>query len=172
MEITMFLELLFIFCARVIDVSLGTIRMILVIRGDRVPAALIGFVEIMVYTVALGLVVGSLNNPVKLVVFCFGFALGILLGSIIEEKLALGYRGIQVTIDAEEYGIAEELREEGFPVTTWQANGKTGPKLMLNIIVKRDTAKAVVDHIYNRCPHAFVVMMEPKKFSGGYIKKK
>ncbi len=146
--------------------------MILVIRGDRVPAALIGFVEIMVYTVALGLVVGSLNNPVKLVVFCFGFALGILLGSIIEEKLALGYRGIQVTIDAEEYGIAEELREEGFPVTTWQANGKTGPKLMLNIIVKRDTAKAVVDHIYNRCPHAFVVMMEPKKFSGGYIKKK
>ena len=172
MEIAMLLELLFIFCARVIDVSLGTIRMILVIRGDRVPAALIGFVEIMVYTVALGLVVGSLNNPVKLVVFCFGFALGILLGSIIEEKLALGYRGIQVTIDAEEYGIVEELREEGFPVTTWQANGKSGPKLMLNIIVKRDTAKAVVDHIYKRCPHAFVVMMEPKKFSGGYIKKK
>lgn len=172
MEITMLLELLFIFCARVIDVSLGTIRMILVIRGDRVPAALIGFVEIMVYTVALGLVVGSLNNPVKLVVFCFGFALGVLLGSIIEEKLALGYRGIQVTIDAEEYGIVEELREEGFPVTTWQANGKSGPKLMLNIIVKRDTAKAVVDHIYKRCPHAFVVMMEPKKFSGGYIKKK
>ncbi|HNX27852.1 MAG TPA: DUF2179 domain-containing protein [Syntrophomonadaceae bacterium] len=172
MELTMILELLFIFFARVIDVTLGTIRMIFVIRGDRVPAAAIGFVEIMVYTVALSMVIGSLDNPVKLVIFCTGFAMGVLLGSVIEEKLALGYRGIQVTIEAEEYGLIDELREEGYPVTTWQAYGKTGPKLMLNIIVKRDTAKAVVEHIFNRCPQAFIVMMEPKKFSGGYIKKK
>lgn len=81
----MILELLFIFFARIIDVSLGTIRMILVIRGDKLPAALIGFFEIMVYTVALGLVVGSLDDPVKLIVFCTGFALGILVGSVIEE---------------------------------------------------------------------------------------
>lgn len=172
MDIMMLVELLFIFSARVIDVSLGTIRMILVIRGDKVPAALLGFIEIMVYTIALSLVIGSLDNPVKLVIFCTGFAVGVLLGTVIEEKLALGYRGIQVTIDAEEFNIVEELRADGYPVTTWQAYGKTGPKLMLNIVVKRDTVKNVVDHIYDRCPHAFVVMMEPKKFSGGYIKKK
>ncbi|MGI6412521.1 MAG: DUF5698 domain-containing protein [Syntrophomonadaceae bacterium] len=59
----MALELLFIFLARIIDVSLGTIRMILVIRGDKVPAAIIGFFEILVYTLALGLVVGSLRQP-------------------------------------------------------------------------------------------------------------
>lgn len=172
MDIVMILELLFIFSARVIDVSLGTIRMIFVIRGDRFPAAVIGFVEIMVYTIALGMVIGSLDNPVKLIVFCTGFAMGILLGSAIEEKLALGYRGIQVTIEAEEFNIIDELREDGFPVTSWEASGKSGPKLVLNIIVKRDQSKAVVGHIYDRCPHAFVVMMEPKKFSGGYIKKK
>ncbi len=89
-----------LFC-RVIDVTLGTIRVIFIIRGDRVPAAAIGFVEIMVYTTALGMVIGSLDNPVKLVIFCAGFAMGVLSGSIIEEKLALRYRGIQVTIDAE-----------------------------------------------------------------------
>ena len=172
MELAFFLELLFIFFARVIDVTLGTIRMIFVIRGDRVPAAAIGFVEILVYTLALGMVIGSLDNPIKLLVFCTGFAMGVLLGSEIEERLALGYRGIQVTIDAEEYGLADDLREAGYPVTTWQANGKTGPKLMLNIIVKRNTAKLVADQIYDRCPHAFVVVMEPKKFTGGYIKKK
>ena len=105
MDLTMILELLFIFSARVIDVTLGTIRMIFIIRGDRVPAAAIGFVEIMVYTTALGMVIGSLDNPVKLVIFCAGFAMGVLSGSIIEEKLALGYRGIQVTIDAEEFGL-------------------------------------------------------------------
>jgi uncharacterized protein YebE (UPF0316 family) len=52
------IELLFIFFARVIDVYPGTIRMILVIRGDKLPAAIIGFFEIMVYTAAMGIVVG------------------------------------------------------------------------------------------------------------------
>ncbi|HPT69986.1 MAG TPA: DUF5698 domain-containing protein, partial [Syntrophomonas sp.] len=69
----MIFQLLFIFFARIIDVSMGTIRTILIIRGDKWPAAIIGFFEIMVYTVALGMVVGSLDDPIRLVVFCSGF---------------------------------------------------------------------------------------------------
>ncbi len=168
----MFIELIFIFFARVIDVSLGTVRMILVIRGDKVPAAIIGFFEILIYTVALGLVVGSLNEPVKLLVFCTGFALGVLLGTYLEEKIALGYRGVQVTIDSEHAHIIEDLREEGFPVTCWEAKGKAGPKMVLNIFLKRNMAMAVADKIYEKDPEAFVVFMEPKQFRGGYIKKK
>lgn len=168
----MILELLFIFFARIIDVSLGTIRMILVIRGDRLPAAIIGFFEILVYTLALGMVVGSLHDPIKLVVFCTGFALGVLVGSVIEEKLALGFRGIQVTVNREHAYIVDELREEGFPVTCWEARGKVGPKLIMNIIVKRNMAGIVADKIYEKDPAAFVIFMEPKHFRGGYIKKK
>ncbi len=168
----MFLELLFIFFARVIDVSLGTIRMILIIRGDRIPAAIIGFFEIMVYTVALGLVVGSLNNPVKLVVFCCGFAMGVLVGSFIEEKLALGYRGVKVIVDRDHCDLVDALREAGYPVTCWEATGKAGPKTVLHMVVKRNMIKAVSDYIYERDPGAFVVLMEPKQFRGGYIKKK
>lgn len=169
---SLILELLFIFFARIIDVSLGTIRFILIIRGDKLPAAIIGFFEILVYTVALGLVVGALDDPVKLIVFCTGFALGVLVGSMIEEKLALGYRGIQATIDRDHLYIIEELRDEGFPVTSWEAVGKAGPKLILNIVVKRNMAGAVAERIYGKDPHAFVVLMEPKHFRGGYIKKK
>lgn len=168
----MIFELLFIFFARIIDVSLGTIRMILVIRGDRLPAAVIGFFEILVYTVALGMVVGSLDDPIKLIVFCSGFALGILVGSLIEERLALGFRGIQVIIDREQCHIIDELREEGFPVTCWEASGKAGPKTVLNMVVKRNMANMVAEHIYEKDPSAFVVFMEPKQFQGGYIKKK
>ncbi len=168
----MILELLFIFFARIIDVSLGTIRMILVIRGDRIPAAVIGFFEILVYTIALGMVVGALDDPVKLIVFCSGFALGILAGSIIEEKLAMGYRGIQVIINRDHSYIVDELREEGFPVTCWEASGKAGPKLVMNIFVKRSLAGAIADEIAEKAPDAFIVLMEPKFFQGGYIKKK
>jgi uncharacterized protein YebE (UPF0316 family) len=166
------MELLFIFFARILDVSLGTIRMILVIRGDKVPAAIIGFFEIMVYTVALGLVVGSLDDPVKLIIFCAGFSLGVLVGSVIEEKLALGYRGLQVIIDRDHCDLVTILREAGYPVTCWEATGKSGPKTVLHMVVKRNMIKAVSNHIYEQDPNAFVVLMEPKHFRGGYIKKK
>ncbi|MGI6428582.1 MAG: DUF2179 domain-containing protein [Syntrophomonadaceae bacterium] len=166
------MELLFIFFARILDVSLGTIRMILVIRGDKVPAAIIGFFEIMVYTVALGLVVGSLDDPVKLIIFCAGFSLGVLVGSVIEEKLALGYRGLQVIIDRDHCDLVTVLREAGYPVTCWEATGKSGPKTVLHMVVKRNMIKAVSNHIYEQDPNAFVVLMEPKHFRGGYIKKK
>lgn len=168
----MIFELLFIFFARIIDVSLGTIRMILVIRGNKVPAALIGFFEILVYTVALAMVVGSLDDPIKLAVFCLGFAMGVLLGSLIEERLALGYRGIQAIIDREDLHVVHELRDEGYPVTSWEAIGRAGPKLVLNIIVRRNMATLVADRIYEKDPDAFLVFMEPKQFRGGYIKKK
>ncbi|HRY12358.1 MAG TPA: DUF2179 domain-containing protein [Syntrophomonadaceae bacterium] len=168
----MYLQLLFIFMARIIDVSLGTIRMILIIRGDKWTAAIIGFVEIMVYTVALGMVVGSLNDPVKLIIFCLGFSLGVVVGSLIEERLALGYRGVQVIVDCEHACIAEELREQGFPVTTWEAHGRVGPKVVLNTVVKRQLARKLAAYVTERDPGAFVVFMEPKHFRGGYMKKK
>ncbi len=168
----MIFELLFIFLARVIDVSLGTIRMILIIRGDKIPAAVIGFFEIMVYTVALSMVVGALNDPIKLLVFCSGFALGVIVGTVIEEKLSLGYRGLQVIVDREHEYIVEELRDEGIPVTCWEAQGRLGPKMVMSIMVRRNMAAQVADKVYEKDPTAFVVFMEPKHFSGGYIKKK
>lgn len=168
----MLLQLLFIFLARITDVSLGTIRMILIVRGDKWPAAIIGFVEIMVYTVALGMVVGALNDPIKLTVFCVGFSLGVIVGSVIEDRLALGYRGVQVIIDREHSHIVDELREEGYPVTTWEAEGRQGHKMVLSMVLKRQLARQVSAYITERDPGAFVVFMEPKHFRGGYILKK
>ncbi len=168
----MYFQLLFIFLARIIDVSMATIRTILIIRGDKWTAAIIGFFEIMVYTVALGMVVGALSDPVKLVVFCLGFSVGVVVGSLIEERLALGYRGVQVIIDREHSYVVEELRGEGFPVTTWEAQGKLGPKLVLNMVLKRQMARRVTAYITEREPEAFVVFMEPKHFRGGYLIKK
>jgi uncharacterized protein YebE (UPF0316 family) len=168
----MIIQLLFIFFARIIDVSLGTIRVILIIRGEKWPAAIIGFFEILVYTIALGMVVGALNDPLKLAVFCLGFSLGIIVGSIIEEHLALGFRGIQATIDVDNCYIVNELRAEGHPVTCWEAQGKAGSKLVLNMVVKRGAAQKITKKIYEMDPSAFVVFMEPKYLQGGYIKKK
>ena len=123
----MLFDLVFIFFARIIDVSLGTVRMILTVRGERYIAAAIGFFEIMVYVVALGKVIGSLDEPVRLILYCLGFAAGVIVGTWVEELLALGYRGIQVITVKENQPLVEKLREEGFAITTWEAEGRGGP---------------------------------------------
>jgi len=168
----MIFQLLFIFFARITDVSLGTIRMILIIRGDKWTAAIIGFFEILVYTIALGMVVGALNDPIKLAVFCLGFSLGVLVGSVIEDRLALGYRGVQVIIDRDHAYVVEELRSQGFPVTCWEAKGKAGYKIVMSMVLKRNLARLVTQKVYEMEPDAFVVFMEPKHFQGGYVRKK
>jgi len=168
----MLFDLAFIFLARIVDVSLGTVRMILTIRGDRYTAAVIGFFEILVYVVALGKVIGGLSDPLKLLLYCSGFASGVIVGTWVEELLALGYRGIQVITAKENQPLVDRLRDEGFAVTTWEAEGLDGAKLVMSMVVKRDVAVKAADRIREFDPHAFIVFMEPKTFTGGYIKKK
>ncbi|MGI6549317.1 MAG: DUF2179 domain-containing protein [Syntrophomonadales bacterium] len=168
----MFFDLAFIFFARIIDVSLGTVRMILTIRGDRYIAAVIGFFEILVYVVALGKVLGSLDEPARLILYCLGFASGVIVGTWVEEMLALGYRGVQVTTDKANQALVNQLREEGYAITTWDAEGLGGPKLVMNLIVKRGMSSKVAQRIREYDEHAFIVFMEPKTFTGGYFRKK
>ncbi|NLW45204.1 MAG: DUF2179 domain-containing protein [Syntrophomonadaceae bacterium] len=168
----MYFDLAFIFFARIIDVSLGTVRMILTIRGERYIAAIIGFFEIMVYVVALGKVLGSLDEPIRLILYCLGFASGVIVGSWLEGVLALGYQGIQVIMDKDNQELAERLREEGYAVTTWKAEGLSGPKLVMELVVQRCMALKVAERIREYDEHAFIVFMEPKTFAGGYFKKK
>ena len=168
----MLFDLAFIFFARIIDVSLGTVRMILTIRGERYIAAVIGFFEIMIYEVALGKVINSLDEPVKLILYCLGFASGVIVGSWLEGVLALGYQGIQVIMDNDNQELVEQLREEGYAITTWKAEGLSGPKLVLNLVVKRGISLKIAERIREHDEHAFIVFMEPKSFAGGYFKKK
>lgn len=88
--------ILFIFFARVIDMSLATMRMILVFRGRRLEGAALGFIEVTVYITALSRIVGSINNISNLIAYSSGFAAGTLVGGYIEEKLALGLLTVHV----------------------------------------------------------------------------
>lgn len=167
----MLYDVAFIFFARIIDVSLGTVRMILTIRGDKITASIIGFFEIIVYVFALNLVLKQLDDPIKFLAYGLGFASGIFVGSLVEEKMALGFRGLQVILSVDNAHITEILRDEGYAVTTWDGRGKEGHKLILNIIVRRNLAGKCEKRIMELDPNAFIVFLEPKDFSGGYVKK-
>jgi hypothetical protein len=92
---------LLIFFARLADVSLATFRMIMVIRGKRIIAACIGFVEATIYILAVGKVLSAMNNPLNILAYALGFATGNYVGIFLEEKMALGSIIVQVILEHE-----------------------------------------------------------------------
>ena len=106
------LDFLFIFFAKIIEVSIGTLRNILVVKGYRKVAVILALVEIMIWVfVASQVITGLAEKPYKGIAYGLGFAAGVYVGSILEEKLAFGKILIQV-ITSEESGqiITQALR--------------------------------------------------------------
>lgn len=160
---------LFIFCARVVDVSLATIRTLMIVRGNRLQAAMIGFFEVIVYITALNRVVGGLNNPANLMAYALGFATGNYVGSFIEEKLAIGL--ITVQIITRNPAMVENIRQKGFGVTVLEGMGKEGSRQVLMVSLSRKALPFLLDLVEQEDQAAFVTVMDTKVTRGGYFKQ-
>ncbi|CAM3476260.1 MULTISPECIES: DUF2179 domain-containing protein [Brevibacillus] len=152
----------------ILYVSFFTLRMLMVIKGYRVMASLLAMVEVFVYLKGLGLVLDNLDNPINLAAYCIGWGMGVFIGSKIEEKLALGYVTVQVVVDSLEMDLPGKLRESGYGVTSWVAEGRDGPRLMMQVLAKRSNEKKLWKLITSLSPKAFIVAFEPKHLKGGF----
>ena len=126
-----------IFIINVVYVSMFTMRLILTLKGRRYVAALVSMVEVVVYVVGLGLVLDNLNEIQNLIAYAVGYGIGVVIGSIIEEKLALGYIVVNVTTTNPEIGLPKKIREKGFGVTSWSSYGMDGERLAMQILTPR-----------------------------------
>lgn len=159
----------FIFFARVCDVSLATVRTLMVVRGNRLQAAIIGFFEVIIYITALNEVVGKLNNPFNLLVYAVGFATGNYVGSLIEEKLALGLTTVQVVTKDPE--LCNKIRNLGYGVTVLNGFGKEGTRHVLLISLARKNVPDLISYVESEDESAFVTIMDTKSVKGGYFKQ-
>ncbi|MDW7650913.1 MAG: DUF2179 domain-containing protein [Bacillota bacterium] len=164
-------ELAFIFFARVSDVSLSTLRILMLMRGRSVSAALIGFFEVIIYILALARVIDSLDDPVRLVVYALGFAAGNFVGSNIEERLAMGFATAQVISLNKSEEMAEMAREQGFGVTVLEGCGREGTHRILHILLRRKDLPCFLALVRKTDSQAFVSVMDTRKILGGYFTK-
>ncbi|WP_084052992.1 DUF2179 domain-containing protein [Desulfonispora thiosulfatigenes] len=162
-----FLGLLFIFVARVTDVSLATTRMLMVVKGKKALAASIGFFEVLVYILALNKVMQTLDNPVNLIVYCLGFSVGNIVGISIEDKLAMGYLTAQVITLENPLELSDKLREEGFGVTVTIGQGREGERYILEIMLLRKRMPRLQKIIDNWDKKAFMVVLDARATKGG-----
>ena len=87
---------LLIFCLRFIDVSMGTVRLLMAMRGRRLVAGLIGFIEVSIYVVAISQVVTNIGNWWNVLGYAGGFAMGTIVGITIEKMLAIGLAEVNI----------------------------------------------------------------------------
>ena len=160
--------IMIILAINIVYVTLFTIRMIFTLKGQRYFAALTSIVEVIIYIIGLGLVLDNLDRVENLIAYAIGYAIGVLVGIKIEEKLALGYITVNVITKEYEPDIPNALRDRGYGVTNWIANGHEGERLMMEILTSRKSEKALYRTIKELDPKAFIISHEPKAFFGGF----
>jgi uncharacterized protein YebE (UPF0316 family) len=161
---------LFIFALRLTDVSMGTVRTIMVMRGMRKLAALIGFVEVSIWVLAISRVLGNVNNAWSVLGYGGGFAAGTLLGMWIEGKMALGYVYVHVVSMAKGLEVAKAIRDAGFGATQMQAEGRTGPVHLTDIVAPRRQVKNILRQVNQVDGESFVTVEEARQVMRGYLR--
>ncbi len=144
-----------IMMARVVDVSLDTIRVIMVAKGYRNLAPFIGFFQSFIWLVTITRIMANLDNWFTYLGYACGFGLGTYVGMILEGKLALGYELVRVITKKGADELVNGLREKGYALTTVPGMGREGEVGVLYIIIKRKVLREVVDIIQKFNPNAF-----------------
>lgn len=159
---------LLIFMARILDVSIGTLRIIFVAKGLKYFAAILGFFESLIWLIAVTQVMQNLNSWYTYIAFACGFAAGNYFGVVLEERIAVGNLLIRVITMKEADELVRVLRKAGYGVTSVDALGEFGPvKLIFSIIKRRNLAKIVaIIKKYN--PKAFYTIEDMRYVNQTY----
>ncbi|MFX3673373.1 MAG: DUF2179 domain-containing protein [Paenisporosarcina sp.] len=159
---------LIIFTINIVYVTFFTVRMILTLKGYRYVAAFISMIEVVIYIVGLGLVLDNLNEIQNLIAYAVGYGTGVIVGTKIEEKMALGYITVNVITTEESRTLPVLLREKGYGVTDWEANGLEGNRKAMQILTPRKYELKLYTIIKELDPKAFIITYETKTIHGGF----
>lgn len=158
---------LLIFLARILDVSLGTLRIIFVTRGRKFLAPMLGFFEIMIWLLAIGQIMQNFTNITYYVAYAGGFAMGNFMGIYIENKLALGTLALRIITVMDATELIEYLKSRNFGITSVDAQGATGNVKLIFTIIRRKDLQEVVEIIQRFNPKAFYSIEEIRSISEG-----
>jgi uncharacterized protein YebE (UPF0316 family) len=149
-----------IFCSRILDVSIGTIRIIFVSKGMKYLAPLCGFFEVLIWIVVITQLMKHLGHPLYYIAYAGGFAMGNHVGILIEEKLAMGLALVRIITHQDAQAMTERLKNMGYPLTHLNAEGNFGSVKIILSVVKRKQLHDVINIIKETLPQAFYTIEE------------
>lgn len=163
-ESTLFYIILpiFIFFARVLDVSINTIRIIYVLAGKKYMATILGFFESLIWLLAIRQIFEHLDNIYSYIAYPAGFACGILVGMKIEERIALGKLVIRIITSEDIALFKEHLINKNIRFTIISSEGLKGPETILFTVIKREELEELEGIIRRDIPFAFYTVESVK----------
>ena len=173
MSIAVLLLCIEVFLCRIFDVSLGTMRTILTVRGKTIFAAAVGFVEVFIWFLvvrnALDTEVGGVWVALA---YASGFAAGTYIGGVLAKRFLKEALSVQIITSAQNDELIGAIREAGFAVSVLNVNRSEfgDAKYMLVIEIKSDNRRTLENIVYKHDPRAFVMIRETKFIQNGFIK--
>ncbi len=157
-----------IFGLRVVEMSLDTIRVLLVVRGRKAIAWGVGFFQSLLFVLAISTVLTNLDNLLTAFGYAAGFATGNVVGMILEERLAIGHTHIRIISSRRGSAIAEKLRGRGFAVTEVSGRGKDGTVTLINCSVLRKHVRQVENLAYKLDEDVFITAEDMQPIRRGF----
>ena len=169
---TYFILPFLIFLSRIMDVTIGTIRIVMVSKGQKTMAPLLGFFEVFIWLVAISRIFENLDNWICYFAYAGGFATGNYIGLLIEEKLAVGIVKIQIITRKKAAKLIENMKEAGYGVTHHEAQGSNESVSIIYSIIKRTEIQKVENIVKTTNPKAFYSIEDVKSVSHGVFHPK
>lgn len=157
--------------AKIVEISIQSLKTCMMVKGQRLKAAGLGFIECTIWGLVISTIIGTLGDNIFLLLFyCIGYATGLFLGSTIESKIALGTSNLElIASDESTEKITEYLKAQGRGFTVFEGHGSTDKMNMIFIVLPRKETPKVLKEIRRCCDNkVFVVASEVSKYAGGY----
>lgn len=161
---------LLIFLARVLDVSIGTLRLIFVAKGFKFYAPLLGFFEVIIWLLAIGQIMQHLDNVMAFIAYGLGFAMGNYVGILLEERISLGSVVLRIIPKKDTTELISSLRQSDFGLSSLDIEGKSGNQKMIFMIMKRKDLKDALQIINTYNPSAFYSVEDVRTVREGYFR--
>jgi uncharacterized protein YebE (UPF0316 family) len=169
----LFLLCIQVFCCRIVDVSLGTVRTIVTVKGKIGLASIIGFVEIFVWFVIVQAAISKGGTSLwGAISYASGFAAGTYVGGKLANRFIKGILDIQIVTSSKNEKLVAAVRDAGFGVSVLNVNSSEfgDEKYMLMIEIKGENLKKLEKIVYSIDPGAFVMAKEIKFIQNGFFK--
>jgi uncharacterized protein YebE (UPF0316 family) len=161
-----------IFCLRIADVSIGTIRVIYTVRGNRGVSAVLGVVESAIWIFAISRCMNFINggDPWAIVGWAAGFGTGNAVGITLERWLGQGSVLMRVISQSgKTHPLRTAIMAQGFGVTALHGDGRDGEVRLLFVVAPRKRAAELLKTVQQLDPRAFITIDPVSEALGGYI---
>lgn len=157
-----------IFFARIIDVSLGTIRTYITIKGKTIIAALIAFVEVTIWFLVVKEAIAADTNFFIVISYASGYTVGTMLGTYISKTFIKGLIRVEIITENATKKNIEFIKKAGYGISVISL--KDSKKDLLLIEAQNKELKKIKRIIKDIDENAFVVINESKLVYNGFIK--